>query len=236
MHNGSACMPTQADRVLVRVLLAGATLLCMSTPAWSQQGGFARPGGYAAVSAMPKFTFDATTFDGESAYVEVDKGTNEFVILPKLEEDMLLRFALGYRWPSAALEVSYDRTQQGGIFMGVPVDTTFQAVNVDARAFLLSGSPVQPYGLFGGSLPWFRVKDGSQLNNQNADARFRGWGLNLEGGVAVYPHPRVGIMAGYAYRPIWFDRASGVTDKVYELRPRFRETVKGITITGMVTF
>ena len=86
------------------------------------------------------------------------------------------------------------------------------------------------------SAPWLTVKDGSFLDTQVADARFRGFGLNTEAGVTVFPHPRVGISTGYRYRSMWFDHASGVSDTSYKLRPRFRETSGSIAINGFFTF
>ena len=43
-------------------------------------------------------------------------------------------------------------------------------------------------------------------------------------------------MLGYGYRPIWFDRVTGITDTPFELRPRFRETSKGVVFTTIFTF
>ena len=59
--------------------------------------------------------------------------------------------------------------------------------------------PVQPYVLAGGAVPWLTVTDGSFLDDRVGDARFRGWGVDAEAGVTVYPHPRVGVGVGYAY-------------------------------------
>lgn len=60
------------------------------------------------------------------------------------------------------------------------------------------------------------IKDGSFLLDDPeagfGDGRFKGYAVNTEVGVTVYPHPQVGIVLGYGYRPIWFNRATGVTD------------------------
>ena len=95
---------------------------------------------------------------------------------------------------------------------------------------------MQPHVLVGAAFPWLRVKDGSFLDPDVGDARFRGYGINSEAGVTVYPHRQLGIAVGYNYRVIWFDRATGVADEFGELRPRFRETSRGLVITGLFTF
>ena len=77
---------------------------------------------------------------------------------------------------------------------------------------------------------------GGCLDPDVGDARFRGCGLNTEVGVTVYATRQFGIGAGYSYRMIWFDRVTGVTDKLYELRPRFRETSSTIAVSGTFIF
>jgi hypothetical protein len=52
----------------------------------------------------------------------------------------------------------------------------------------------------------------------------------------VFPIPRVGITAGYRYRVMWFDTASGVTNTSYDLHPKFRETAGNVSISAFVTF
>jgi hypothetical protein len=52
----------------------------------------------------------------------------------------------------------------------------------------------------------------------------------------VFPHPHVGLAAGYRYRLMWFDTAEGVSHTTYQLRPRFRETAGSFSLTAFVTF
>ena len=104
----------------------------------------------------------------------------------------------------------------------------------------MTSARVQPYFLVGGGFPWLSVKDGSFLeNNPDAgvgDGSFKGYSLNTEVGVTVYPHRQLGIVLGYGYRPIWFDRVTGVTDTMFDLRPRFGENSKGFVFTTLYTF
>lgn len=212
-------------------------VLAVAAPVSAQlpdQSGAAKEGGFVGVTVMPAFTFDGETFDGQTYYQEIDG--EELFFLPSLNERPLIRVILGYRAKSAAIEISYDRTQHDGTFMDVPLDATFQAVNVDGRYFFAPRSRVQPHVLVGGSFPWLNVEDGSVLGEDVGDARFKGYGLNTEAGVTFYPTRQLGIGVGYAYRVIWFDRASGATDRLGDLRPRFRETAGSIALTGTFTF
>jgi len=210
-------------------------LMSVATPAWSQvQPGVAKEGGYVGVSVVPDFTFDGVTFDGQTGYREVDG--DEVAILPRLDSRTMIRGILGYRGRQGAFEFSYDRTRHDGTFMDLPGEAIFQAVNVDGRFFFLTDTRFQPHVLVGGSFPWLTIKDGSFLGPDVGDARFKGYGVNTEAGVTVYPHSQVGVSVGYTYRVMWFDRVTGVSDTLFELRPRFRETSRSIVITGLITF
>jgi hypothetical protein len=143
---------------------------------------------------------------------------------------------VGFHGRIASLELSYDRTQHTGSFVDVPLDTKFQAINVDSRFFFLTRTRVQPHMVLGGSFPWMSIKNGSFLDDKFGDARWRGYGLNLEPGVTVFPHRRIGVGVGYLYRVIWFDRTTGVSDRLFYLKPKFRETSSSVVLSGMVIF
>jgi hypothetical protein len=215
-------------------------IVCIApATALSQEQGFAKAGGYAGGSFAPAFTLDGDTFNGLTIYREI--GGDEVALLPKLDKQKMFRGILGYRYDKAALEISYERTSHTGVFDEVLIgEATFQQLNVDTRFFFLTRGRVQPYILAGAGFPWLTIMDSSfLLDDPDAglgDGRFKGYALNTEIGVTVYPHPQVGIVLGYEYRPIWFDRATGMTEKRYELRPRFRESSRGVVFTTLVTF
>lgn len=228
---------------LLKIVPTFLLLTAVATPAWSQGDdyeaafprGYAKQGGYVGLSGFPNFTFDGETFDGQTLYREIDG--DEMAILPRLNASKMFRGVLGYRGRQAAFEVSYERTHHNGTFADeLPVDTTFQAVNLDGRFFFLSEKRVQPHVLVGASIPWLFIKDGSYLEPNLGDARWRGFGLNTEAGVTVFPHPRFGVSVGYSYRIMWFDRMTGVSDTLFYLRPRFRETSGSVVLGGVATF
>jgi hypothetical protein len=224
-------MPGRLARTMVLPLF----LLALAAPASSQERStFAKEGTYVGVSALPEFTLDGLTFDGSTYYQK--EGGEEILILPRLGRKSMLRAIVGFRSSRGAFEVSYDQTTHTGTFLGSPGEATFHSLSADERIFLLTARRIQPYGLLGGSLPWLTIRDGSFLDPDVGNASFRGFGVNTEGGVAVFLHPRLGISAGYRYRAMWFDHASGVSDTPYKLRPRFHETSGSIVMTGQFTF
>jgi hypothetical protein len=161
----------------------------------------------------------------------------ELAVLPRLNKQKMFRGALGYRGRQAAFEVSYERTHHDGTFADeVPIDTTFQAVNLDGRFYFLSEKRVQPHVAIGASIPWLFIKDGSYLEPMVGDARWRGYGLNTEVGATIFPHPRLGVSLGYTYRVMWFDRMTGVSETLFYLRPRFRETSDSVVVSGVLIF
>lgn len=221
-------------------VLALLIVCCVPLDAWSQdEQGFAKVGGYAGGSFLPAFTLDGETFNGFTYYKEIDG--DEIALLPKLDKQKMFRGVLGYRYERAALELSYERTSLNGAFGEVGTGKAlFQQMNVDVRFFFLTRARVQPYMLVGAGFPRLTIKDSSFLADEPdagvGDGRFKGYALNTEVGVTVYPHPQVGIVLGYGYRPIWFDHASGISDTRFELRPRFRESSRGVVFTTLLTF
>ena len=216
-------------------------ILCAlpSVASSQEQQGFAKVGGYAGGSFIPTFTLDGDTFDGLTYYREIDG--DEIALLPKLDKQKMFRGILGYRGERAALEFSYERTSHNGAFGDVIAGkATFQQFNIDGRFFFLTHARIQPYFLAGAGFPFLTIKDGSFLEDEPdaglGDGSFKGYALNSEIGVTAYPHPKLGIVLGYSYRPIWFDRASGISKTSYDLRPRFRESSKGVVFTTLVTF
>ncbi|HWK10094.1 MAG TPA: outer membrane beta-barrel protein [Vicinamibacterales bacterium] len=209
-------------------------LLSVASTARSQEPNFAKDGFYVGAAGAPNFTLDGVTFDGTSVYQKVDG--DEFLILPHLERKNTFRGFAGFRSGRGAFEVGYEQTTHPGTFAGFTGEATFHSLSFDERIFLLTRGRIQPYGLLGLSVPWLTVKDGAFLDNDVADGSFRGFGINTEAGVTVFPQSRVGISAGYRYRTMWFDSASGVSRTAYKLRPRFRETAGSVSISAFVTF
>ena len=213
-------------------------IIILAAPAWAQEmearKGFNKSGGYAGVSFMPQFKFDGVTFDGESIYKEI--GGEEFTILPRLNSQPMVRFALGYRGRQAVIELSYERTHHDGVFMGATGDAVFQAANIEGRYYFAPDYRIQPYVAVGGSMPFFNVKDGSFLHDDVADAKFKGYGASAEAGVVIYLVRQLGISVGYNYRVLSFDQVTGVQDKLFDLKPRFRENTKSVIVSTHVIF
>jgi hypothetical protein len=213
-------------------------VLVLATPSWAQDeavAGYAKNGGYVGASTLFNFSFGGETFDGVHAYQRV--GGEEIVILPRFEgAHNVLRAVGGYRSGRGAFEFSYERTKHSGTFFELPTEATFHVLNFDERVYLITRNRIQPHLLLGGSIPWLKIKDGSFLDPDIGDASFRGFGVNTEAGVTVYPHPRFGISTGYRYRVMWFDSASGVSKTAAKLRPRFHESSGSVVVTGLFTF
>lgn len=219
-----------------RLVVATAALLLTLAPAVTAQDttSFAKNGIYVGASEVPNFNLDGVTFDGSSYYRSVT-GNNEVLILPRLQPKSTIRAIGGFRLDRGSFEVSYERTNHVGTFLGLSGQATFQTLNFDERIYALTHRRIQPYGLLGLSLPRLTVKDGALLGDQVGDGSFHGFGLNSEAGVTVFPVPRVGVSAGYRYRVMWFDSAKGVST-TYELRPRFRETAGSVSLSLSFTF
>lgn len=221
---------------LVKMLGLPLFVLALAAPASAQEGSsFAKEGVFVGVSGVPGFTLDGLTFDGLTYYQKV--GGEEILVLPRLDRKSMPRAIVGFRSKRGSFEVSYDQTRHVGTFADVSgFEATFHSINGDERIFLFTSRRIQPYVLIGGSIPWVTIKDGSFLDPDSGDGSFRGFGVNTEAGVTVFASPRFGISAGYRYRAMWFDSASGVSKTTYKLRPRFRETSGSGVITAHFAF
>ena len=221
---------------LTRTTVITLLLLAPAPPALAQAPpGLAKEGMYVGVAGMPDFTLDGVSFDGETLYQEVDG--DEFAILPRLDTQDMLRAVVGFRARPFALEFSYERTRHQGTFGGVAGEATFQSVNVDGRIFFLTSGRIQPHLVVGLALPWLTVIDGSSNEAfEVADATWRGPGLNTEAGITFFPHPRIGVSVGYAFRLMGFRRVKGVSGEIFQLDPPFRETSGSPVLMGFFTF
>ena len=213
--------------------------IALAAPARAQmtppEPGFARERMYLGFSLLPDYTLDGVTFDGNTGYLE--EGGTETFILPRLDERTMPRIVAGFRARPFALEISYERTKHDGVFLDEFVgEAAFNVVNVDFKFFANTRSRIQPHFVAGLAFPWLKIYDGSFEGDLVGDGRFTGQGINLEGGVTLFATRSVGVSAGYAYRVLWFNRATGVTETTYRLEPRFRETSSGLIIMGFVAF
>jgi hypothetical protein len=221
----------------LRITTAVVTLcvLAFASAARAQEDeGFAKNGLFVGVTGVPTFTFDGVTFDGQSIYKQIDG--DEIMLLPRLESKSTIRGLVGYRVTRGSFEVGYERLDLNATFVGLSGAASFHVFNFDERIYAFTSKRIQPYGLAGFSLPWLTVHDGSFLHERVGDGTYHGQGINMEAGATVFPIPRVGISAGYRYRVMWFDTASGVTNTRYDLHPKFRETAGNVSISAFVTF
>ena len=215
-------------------------LICIgvgASPAAAQgspEPGFARERMYLGFSMLPDFTLDGVTFDGNTVYVE--EGGDETFILPRLDAKTMPRIVAGFRTRPFALEISYERAKHKGTFLDLEGEAAFNVISIDTKFFFNTASRIQPHVVAGLAFPWLTVYDGSFEGDLVDDGRFRGQGLNLEGGVTAFATRGIGVSVGYAYRVVWFNRAQGVTETSYRLRPRFRETSGTLNVMAFVTF
>jgi hypothetical protein len=213
-------------------------LACAALPAAAQddssEPGYAVQGTYVGVAPLLGFALDGITFNGETAFQEIDGP--QIGILPKLDKKNMLRAVVGFRARPVAIEFSYELSHPGGTFQGLPVSSKFQAFNIDSRWFFNTFGRIQPHIVVGIAFPLLTVFDGVSDGTSIGDARWRATGLNTEVGLTIYANPRAGVSVGYVYRPLWFTTVRGLNDSTFELRPRFRESSANPEVLAFFTF
>ena len=95
--------------------------------------GFAREGVYVGVGGSPSLTFKADQFAGDYGYVSEDDA--EIFVIPSVNKRPVARVVVGLRSRPLALEFSYDRARFTGDHLGLPLVSTYNAINVDAKFF-----------------------------------------------------------------------------------------------------
>ena len=232
----------EGSRLIRRVAVMCLLTLLATTPARAQDDpGYAREGVYVGFGGSPTLTFNSEQFLGNYGYISETDG--EIAILPTVNKRAVPRVVVGFRSRPLALEFSYDRSRFEGDYLGLPLQSVYNAINVDGKFFFRTLTRVQPHIVLGMAFPWLNIEDGAfppgsdpLINLPGGDAGFRGPGLNTEIGVTAFATSRLGVSVGYAFRAIWFNRVRGIRDEVEELRPPFRELRGTPVVAGFFTF
>jgi hypothetical protein len=145
---------------------------------------------------------------------DLDKGLvlwhfEKAFFIPKMQKATGFALGFGYKKSSALWELAYLRSSHKTNLPGAESESTFNSIEVSGRIFLLKYAPIQPYVLFGISIPWIQVRNGSQLYDTTSNATYYGMGLNLGGGITINLLPRLFISGGVVYRYLGFLYVSG---------------------------
>ena len=168
--------------------------------------GVAKEGTFLAVHGLLDTAVRGSQLDGTHFFSDGD----QLLLLPYVHQGNGLGVAIGFRGQRGAFEAGYERSRHRGSFLGVPGDATFNAINLDGKVSFAARHRVQPYGVLGLALTWLTVDDGAVSRSSTGNASFSGPAINTGAGVSVFLNHRVAVEIGYAYRVLWFTRASGV--------------------------
>lgn len=169
--------------------------------------------GYGPLAAKPGFYFGAAlTGTGMGGDLDGDGALfgPAVVLLPDVDPGIGFNVAVGFRGPEDAFELSYDYSDNPGSFQGMPLDSTFNAVNFDWKHFFRIYDRLQPYTLFGMNIPWLDIHDGAHRGSTVGDATLYGIGMNLGGGAAYYLTPQLSVSLQGVFRLIEYFEVSAL--------------------------
>ncbi len=129
--------------------------------------------------------------------------------VPRMERATGFGLGFGFKKDSALWNIVVLRSSHKTDLQGKASQSTFYSIDVSGRAFLLKNAPFQPYLLFGLSIPFIHVKDGSKLHDSISHATYYGIGLNFGSGIVIHLRPRLFISSGVIYRYLAFLYVSG---------------------------
>jgi hypothetical protein len=162
-----------------------------------------------------------TDFDGNSGVI--DPGDTETILLLDFEQGLGFGAGIGYRFDELAIELYYERmTFDTGLLGSDYDDAIMHSVNLDAKYFFMTDTPLQPHVSLGFILPWLNVNNAAFAPNvgpitQLGKANFRGFGVSIGAGVTYYFTPKIALTGTAGWRQIWYNRVEGVLNQ--ELRP-----------------
>jgi len=105
-----------------------------------------------------------------------------------------------------AAEMSYQRTSHDATYFTWTGDATLHMISIDVKGLYLS-MPMQPYLLVGMAIPQLVVKDALMSASETDKITYKGYGLNLGGGINLFLHPNICLNGSAVYRIINYSRA-----------------------------
>ena len=217
---------------VVLVIASAALPARAQEPVSTGRAGYAKTGGLIRVAGLFDAAITGSQLDGAHYFTDGD----QLLLLPYLHQTSGVEVSVGFRNERGAFEAGFERTRHRASFDIASGDATFNAVNLDGKAFFATRRRVQPYGLLGLALTWLTVPDGAISRTDTGDATFIGPGINTGAGVSVFLNRRVAVQIGYAYRFLWFARASGIDSGAEDLDPAVRASSGHIVVGTTVIF
>ena len=142
---------------------------------------------------------------------------NRRIYVPDIDAGMGFGFGGGVKFSQAALEVAYLRTTHDATVNDYARDVTLNMVNIDLKYHFIPRSSAQPYAQIGLCLPWMKADyaASSATGDIIGDAKYRGYGLNVGGGVTMHLNDQLAFTGGAVYRWIGYSNFTGIYgDKV----------------------
>lgn len=231
MASGTCSKRDSACTKAVSIVAASLATMLWAPAATSAETEFRPKDGVYIALALPYVTI-GDDFDGETVFA----GTNDVVLVPKIDGAFGLRGSLGVRFSSVAMELNYLKSSHDASVVGIPGEVDYQQFGGDLKV-LVNQQQVQPYVLVGIYLAEVTLKDGSaSASGAVGDASYQALGLNGGVGLLYNLHPRFALDIGVLYRLGVFPSAKGVSGEWESLDEPLLGGGIGVNIGGAFTF
>ncbi len=172
------------------------------------------------VGYLSTATIIDTDFNGNQGVA--DPGMTEAVFLVEFDPGIGFAAGIGYRFNEFAVELFYERTSFDTNLAGSDFDeAVMHTVNLEAKYFFMTDTPLQPYAQLGFVLPWLDTYQSAVAPVPPApptaigDGEFSGFGVSVGAGVSYYLTPKIAITGNAGWRQIWLNRVEGVNGVEY---------------------
>jgi opacity protein-like surface antigen len=204
-------MNIRLQRAIPIIVLAAVLLISAATPASAVQRRTKISDRGFYLSFYVPFNSVAGEFD-DDIYLRYNEPEARHIYVPDLDAGMGFGFGGGIKFSQASLEVSYLRTTHDATVNDYPRDAVLNMANIDLKYHFLPRSSTQPYVLIGMCIPWMKVDyaASNEYGDIISDARYRGYGLNIGGGVTLHLNSQLAFTGGAVYRWIGYNHFEGI--------------------------
>lgn len=153
----------------------------------------------------------AGDFDGDTLFVST--GASEIIVVPDVDPGFGFALYGGYIGPiGLGGELGITHTGHDAEFVGVSLDTTLTAVNLDLRFDFQTNAPAIPYLLAGIGINVITVDDGAAntITGKLGEATYTGLGFHIGGGLDYYVAPVFSLGGRLTLRFDRYDEGEGI--------------------------
>lgn len=144
-------------------------------------------------------------FDGKLVLWHFEKA----FYIPRFEPAPGAALGFGVKHAGWLWEMGYVRSSHNAELPDRMSRAVYNSLEISGKSFLFKNFPIQPYVSLGISVPWLKVRDGSEFRGDRMTAAYIGIGFNAGAGFLADITPHVFVSGGAGWRALGYYYTSG---------------------------